>query len=153
MGIARRNNTAPCGGRARVSGSRTAHIVDKDDQAIDRVSVIERQDDVFDALEALTRADIGRFGLECFAEIHDPAAILPNLAWCLLVLDFRKLGTRIVFEKVFGHISTDQAVFEVQIRLAFYIQENCMRHKSRDLSRIDVRPARQAAIDHLGVPV
>jgi len=79
--------------------------VDKDDQAIDRVSVIgERQNNVFDPLEVLMRADIGRSGLECFAGFHNLATIRPDLAWCFLALDFRKSDTRVVLEKVLAHM-------------------------------------------------
>ena len=69
------------------------------------MSVIsERQDDVFAPLEALMRTDIKRSGLECFAGFHNPAAILPDLAWCLLVLDFRKPQQKLNARTAFGEL-------------------------------------------------
>ena len=131
-----------------------AQEIDEYQQAIDCFAIIrERQDDVLDLLEALVWADIRRLGAQWLARFDDPAAVMPDLVGCPLMVYFRKPGARIVFEKIFRHVRSDQTISEIHFRFASDIQYHGMQHKPGDICRVDIRSSRQATVFYLSAPV
>ena len=110
--------------------------MDKHQQAIDSFAVIsEGQDNVLDAFESLVRSHIGRFEQERLACFDNMGAVLPDRAWRSLIFNLRKPRARVVFEKMFRNIGANQAIPEIQLRLASDIQIYGMWHKLGNVDR------------------
>ena len=133
---------------------RAAHVVDKYQQAIDSFAVIcDGQDNVLDAFETLVRSDIGRFGQERLTCFDNMGTVLPDRAWRFLITNLRKPRARVVFEKMFRNIGADQAIPEIQLWLAFDIEDHGMWHKLGNIDRIDIRSTWKAIANHFSAPV